>query len=100
VVEPPIDTVSTMIRALRLGGAFAPLPWVFFVVLGAACFVAAGAFVFLFPLWSTYFVVGAIEEGIFLAGGTALLVAGGLRRRRELKEALTPGFPIDSWKGL
>jgi len=68
--------------------------------LGGACFLSGGAFVFLFPLWSTYFAVGVIEEGIFLGGGTGLLVAAVLRRRRELAEALTPGIRLDSWKGL
>lgn len=89
-----------MITALRLGGAIGPLPWVFFVVLGGSCFLAGGVFVFLFPLWSAYFVVGAIEEGIFLGGGTALLIAGVLRRSRAREEAVTPGVRTDSWKGL
>ncbi len=89
-----------MIRTLRLSGAFDPLPWVFFAVLGGACFLVGGAFVFLFPLWSIYFVVGAIEEGVFLGGGVALLVAAVYRRKRELEEALTAGIRVDSWKGL
>jgi hypothetical protein len=81
-----------MIRFWLLGGVWPTVPWEFFVTIGGALFGTAVLFVFLFPLWSTYPVVGAIELGIFVGAGAVLLAAGLLRRKHTLRPP-DPRFP-------
>ena len=69
-----------MLRFWLLGGARWTLPWEFFVTMAGAFFGASALFVLLFPLWSTYPLVGFIEFAVLAGAGSAFLAAG-LRRR-------------------
>jgi uncharacterized membrane protein YccC len=71
-----------MLRFWLLGGAWPRTPWEVFVTLGGALVGAGVAFVFLFPLWSSYPIVGEIEMAIFLGAGCTLVTAGIVRRKQ------------------
>jgi hypothetical protein len=74
-----------MLRYGLLGGSRPKLPWEFFVSLGGGTLGAGGMFVFLYPLWGSYFVLGLVEVVVFAGIGGALVTVGGLRRRREAR---------------
>ncbi len=80
-----------MLRYGLLGGARPKMPWELFVTIGAASAGAGLAFAVLFPLWTTYFALGAVELGVFEAIGAGLLTAGWLRRRGASRGAVPPG---------
>lgn len=71
-----------MLRYGLLGGVRPTVPWEVFVSLGGGLFLAAVLFVLLFPLWSSYFLLGLAETGGFVVAG-GLLVAAGVNRRRR-----------------
>ena len=74
-----------MLRFWLLGGRRPILPWEFFVSIGGALFGASALFVFLFPLWNTYFWLGAGEAFMFV-GAAVVLVVLGLVRRAETEK--------------
>jgi len=74
-----------MLRFWLLGGVRPTIPWELLITLGSALVLAGGMFVFLFPLWTTYPVVGVFETAIFVALGGALLAIGAARRARSTK---------------
>jgi hypothetical protein len=74
-----------MLRYGLLGGERPTLPWEFFVTLGGALLLTAVLFVFLYPLWTNYFLVGLIETGIFVIAGAVLVSIGALRRSHTLR---------------
>ena len=74
-----------MIRWGLLGGTWPESTWELFVTLGGALVGAGVLFFFLFPLWSTYPIVGVVELAIFLTAGAVLLLVGVRRRARSSK---------------
>ncbi len=70
-----------MLRFWLLGGRPVTLPWEFFVTIGGALLGAGIAFPFLFPLWSSYPIVGFIETGIILCAGVGVVTVGIVRWR-------------------
>jgi hypothetical protein len=83
-----------MLRFWLLGGFWPTLPWEFFVTMGGAFFGAAVLFPFLFPLWTSYPIVGYIELGFFLAAGVWLLTTGLLRRKHTPRRGSPVVVPL------
>jgi hypothetical protein len=71
-----------VIRYGLWGGARPPVPWEFFVTIGGAALAAGTAFVVIFPLWNSYPVLGYAETAVYAVAGSALVVAGLVRRSR------------------
>jgi hypothetical protein len=72
-----------MLRYGLLGGSLGPVPWEIFITLGTAILTAGLVFAALFPLWSTYAWIGALEVGVSLTIGAVLVAVGGARRSRD-----------------
>ena len=77
-----------MLRYGLLGGVRPTVPWEFLVSLGGGLFLAAVLFAHLYPLRSSYPLLGWVETSGFLGAGTILVAAGATRRRRATTSAV------------
>ena len=71
-----------MIRFFLLGGRWPKTPWQALCALGGSFLLAGLLYGLLFPLWTTYPIVGDVVVGGLGITGVGLVLAGVARRRR------------------
>ena len=85
-----------MIRYSLLGGTVGPVPWEMFVTMGGSLLAAAALFPLLFPLWSTWPLVGVAMTLVFATPGIVLLLLGAHRRKHDPRKPRVPNRPPGS----